>query len=504
MRRSLLLVMVVSLVTAFGTVGWAGPLSSQGPKLASSALSPFGTCTTDVIQTGTFYANTEVEPWVDVNPTNPDNIVATWQQDRWDNGGSRGLVAGVSMDGGATWTQVVIPGLSRCSGSETWIRASDPWLSFAPNGDLYHISLSTSGGITAAGLPDSSMLVSKSTDGGLSWGSPVTLIADRGPSILNDKEAITADPNDQNGDTAYAVWDRITSAGPMPQPTPETFENAIGFRGPVWFSRTTNGETWEPARMIFDPGAVDQTIGNQIVVLPTSTGGDLLDFFNLIFNFSNAGGTRGFNVAFLRSEDQGATWSRTPTIVDKMFRAQVRDPDTNQALRTADFNPEVAVDPATGNLYAVWQDRRFNGRAEVAFTMSTDGGKTWTRTMRINTGSKDAQGFLPQVHVASDGTVGVLFYDFRNEVAGTPNTLSTDAWLIHCHPGTQDCAQASSWAETHVDGPFNAREYPDAGGFFPGDYLGLSAPAAGGGFAALYIKPGGTVNTADALYASVG
>ena len=48
----------------------------------------------------TNFANTEVEPWVDVNPTNPDNIVATWQQDRWSDGGSRGLVAGVSTNGG--------------------------------------------------------------------------------------------------------------------------------------------------------------------------------------------------------------------------------------------------------------------------------------------------------------------------------------------------------------------------------------------------------------------
>ena len=39
-----------------------------------------------------------------VNPTNPANVVAVWMQDRF-----RGLVAGVSLDGGATWRQVVLP-----------------------------------------------------------------------------------------------------------------------------------------------------------------------------------------------------------------------------------------------------------------------------------------------------------------------------------------------------------------------------------------------------------
>jgi hypothetical protein len=42
--------------------------------------------------------------------------------------------------------------------------------------------------------------------------------------------------------------------------------------GATWFSRTTDGgQTWEPARPIFDPGGNSQTIGNQIVVLPDGT-----------------------------------------------------------------------------------------------------------------------------------------------------------------------------------------------------------------------------------------
>jgi hypothetical protein len=491
----LLVLSVGAMVPASG-----GLYLATFPVLASAPVSPFAGCTADAGSPGTSYPDTEVEPWLDVNPTNPDNVVAVWQQDRWSNGGSRGLVAGVSTNGGVAWTQVVIPGLSACSGSPTWIRASDPWVSFAPNGHLYHISLSTTGGITfEAGFPASAMLVSKSTDGGLSWGAPVTLIQDSGPNVLNDKQTITADPHDAS--YVYAVWDRLEATpGGRAEPV-EVFQHAIGFRGPTWFARTTDGgATWEPARMIYDPGTVNQTIGNQIVVLPN---GDLLDFFDLIYNFKNAHGVRGFNVAFLRSSDRGATWTPKAQIVDKLFRVTVRDPDTGAAVRTADFNLDVAVDPASGALYAVWQDGRFSGltRSDIAFTTSTDGGATWAPTVRLSVSSNNRSAFLPSVHVAADGTVGVSFYDFRNHVTGA-STLATDHWLIHCHPGLVDCTSPASWSETHVAGPFDTRNFPVAGGYFPGDYLGLAS--IGSRFGTLFIRSGATPNTADAFFATVG
>src|SRR4029453_8057538 len=107
--------------------------------------------------------------------------------------------------------EVVIPKLSVCSGNGSYLRASDPWLSFAPNGDLYHISLSANGGITAAGFPNSAILVSKSTDGGTTWGDPITRKENNGQNILKRKESGTADPTDSR--FAYAVWDRLDNAG---------------------------------------------------------------------------------------------------------------------------------------------------------------------------------------------------------------------------------------------------------------------------------------------------
>ena len=489
-------VTAVALLAAVGTlaagVAWASTFTASTPTKVSGA-SPFASCTADSGQTGTNFANTEVEPWVDVNPTNPDNIVATWQQDRWSDGGSRGLVAGVSTNGGNSWSEVVIPKLSVCSGNSSYLRASDPWLSFAPNGDLYHISLSANGGITAAGFPNSAILVSKSTTGGTSWGDPIALKTDKGPNILNDKESVTADPT--NANYAYAVWDRLDNAGNA-DPV-QVFLHALGSRGPTWFSRTTNGgASWEPARMIYDPGEINQTIGNQVVVLPN---GDLLDFFDLIFSFKNSHKIRGFNVAFIRSSDKGATWSGAK-VIDKLNRVTVRDPDTGQAVRTADFNPDVAVDSVNGNLYAVWQDGRFSSgtRSDIAFTMSTDGGNTWSSTVKLDQNSAGTSAFLPSVEVGADGTVGVSYYDFRNNTPASG--LPTDHWFLHCHSG---CSDPVNWAENHVDGGFDTEKFPTPGGaFFPGDYLGLTT--IGDRFGSLYIKSGSTTPSADAWWATVG
>src|SRR5215218_7957052 len=206
----------------------------------------------------------------------------------------------------------------------------------------------------------------------------ITLIEDTSATVLNDKVALTADPT--NANFAYAVWHRLEF--PKERASAAAAESALGFRGPTWFARTTNGGvSWEKARMIYDPGQINQTIGNQIVVLPN---GDLLNVFDLIYNFKNTNKVRGYNVAVMRSTDKGLTWSK-PTIVSKLGQVQVKDPDTGQLVRTGDILPDVAVDetigtPTSGNLYLVWQDALFSGGARngIAFSKSTDGGRTWS------------------------------------------------------------------------------------------------------------------------------
>ena len=174
-----------------------GALTLVGPT------DPFAECST-AGQVGTNYPNSQVEPRVAVDPSNPAHIVGVWQQDRWSNGGAQGIVAAVSFDGGLHWREVVIPGLTACSGG-TIQRASDPWVSIGPTGTVFVSSLAVNLDATGQTL-NSSILVSRSTNGGITWGPPTTVITD-GPNYMDDKESITADPVNQN--LVYAVWDRI-------------------------------------------------------------------------------------------------------------------------------------------------------------------------------------------------------------------------------------------------------------------------------------------------------
>jgi hypothetical protein len=457
---------------------FAGSLIA-GPLVQVSGSSPFATCTADNVggQSGTNYLNSEVEPWIDVNPDNPDNIVGIWQQDRWSNGGSRGLVAGVSLDGGATWATVPIPGISSCTGGD-YQRASDPWVSFGPTGTLYQLSLSFNDYDFAHAL-----LASRSTDGGVTWSAPVAVKTDTAAAVFNDKQSITADPLDPS--LVYAVWDRLEY--PNENANVKAAFHALGYRSSTWFARSTDGGlTWEPARQILDPGGPNQIIGNQIVVLPN---GDLVNVFDLVYNTKNAHKVRGLNVAIIRSTDKGATWSE-PIIVAKLQTVYITDPETGAYIRTEDILPEIAVDPGSGQLYVVWQDARFSGfqNDSIALSASTDGGFTWSAPIKVNQTptnlpAGDQQAFTPSVSVASDGTVGVTYYDFRNN---TPDaTLLTDYLAVHCHGG---CANAANWGDELqlTVTSFNMNQAPYAGGRFVGDYAGLAV--SGNDFMALFSQ----------------
>src|SRR5262249_13494665 len=188
-----------------------------------------------------------------------------------------------SFDGGATWT-ISQPAYSACEGGE-FLRATDPWVTFGADGTVHQIGIATTGGVFASGSANA-ILASRSTDGGRTWSAPATLIRDA-EAAFNDKDAITADPNDAR--FVYAVGDRILPGG----------------GGPTWLARTVNGgATWEAARAIYDPGAGQQTIGNLVRVLPDGT------VVNLCAHLF--GSDENVTAAFLeviRSTDHGVTWS---------------------------------------------------------------------------------------------------------------------------------------------------------------------------------------------------
>jgi hypothetical protein len=477
----------LAALTLFALQAGAAPFT-EGPLVQVSGASPIpAACIGDnnASSTSVNNYNTEVEPFVMVDPSNPNVLIGTWQQDRWNDGGSRGIVTARSTNGGASWTINANTKSSVCTGGTAanggdYERASDPWVAISPNGTAYLMTLSVTQEPGGFGSHPNAMLVMRSTNGGASWGNPTTLIRDENQNVLNDKNSMTADPNDSN--FAYAVWDRLASptSGNNNQ---NAFENSIDFSGDVWFSRTTNGgASWEPARKIYKNGQIAQTIGNVIVVEPTTGGfnGELVDIFNQIRFRKNSSDSRGLFISAIRSTDHGATWTQKEVTIAPFPRGIVADPDDGRAHRTGDINPEAAVDPNTGAIYVVWQDSSFGPRSSIALSRSTDGGLTWSTPIKVNATPTNIalgnqQAFTPMVSVRNDGTVAVSYYDFRNNTADGGATTPTDAWLVHCHAATESCTSSSSWDEEirTTDTSFDSRQAPVARGFFLGDYEGL-------------------------------
>ncbi|MGH3319835.1 MAG: maleylpyruvate isomerase N-terminal domain-containing protein [Streptosporangiaceae bacterium] len=132
-------------------------------------------------------------------------------------------------------------------------------------------------------------------------------------------------------------------------------------------------------------------------------------------------------------------WSGDPApYLDHRLRSRIRgfspggveDPETGHAVRTGDIIPEVTVDHDSGAIYLVWQDARFGPRSSVAFSQSLDGGQTWSAPIKVNATPTDIpegnqQAFTPMVRVSSDGTIGVSYYDFRNNTAARTRSAPT-------------------------------------------------------------------------------
>jgi hypothetical protein len=507
--RNILLALATAVaVCAAATGASAGPFA-VAPLVLASGPSPFAGCTVGAAPGSVLYPNAEEEPWVDVNPANPLNLIAVWQQDRWSDGGAHGLVTAVSHDGGLTWTET-FPHFSTCAGGTAanggaYDRSSDPWVSFGPDGTAYQVSLSFNALDSV-----NAVLASKSNDGGGTWSEPWTIIRDSGNRdvsyAFNDKESVTADA--LQAGYAYAAWDRFVTPSGTSRESIEGLIHSASFREPIWFSRTTDGgATWEPARKIYDKSEFNGTIGSQIVV---AKNGDLLDFFTEFLIHKNAHGSRGEWMSVIRSTDKGVTWSKDSLKIAPSRERVAFDPDTGRNIRAEGGLPEVAIDRASGALYIVWQDASFSGVDEIAFSMSTDNGHTWSTPIKVNQTPRnptaaDEQAFVPAVHVTPDGTVAVTYYDFRNN-DGSPG-VPTDYWIVHCHSA---CTSPGSWTGNEsrlTTSSFDIEQAPAARGpfgYFLGEYEGLTN--VGNAFAPLFIavNNGNAANRTDVFTTTAG
>jgi hypothetical protein len=457
----------VAAVTAMVTTACLAATAAAGPYTIGADVKVNGGSTLTSCPFGASddfpaaYDNTEVEPQVAVNPTNPAQITGVSQQDRWPDGGARGLSSWRSNTGGASWGKLADVPWSACQGGpQRFGRVTDPWVSYDKAGTAYFIGQP----IDSAALGISAISVTSTT--GSTWRPPQILIEDEGSRFIsNDKVSITGDPT--RAGYAYATWLRFVHPAEGGN-SPVADNRSFAFRGEPMFSRTTDGgATWSVPVAMRESNSYFQ--GNQIAVAPDGT---LYNVAANLFRGALAGGNATY-MSVSRSNDAGLHWS-SPVQIAPIRTAQLFVPDDNTPIRAEDYIPDIAISPTNGDIYVVWSDGLGTPINKVVMVKSTDGGRHWSGPTVVSTGGPNAQAYNHSIEVTAAGTVVLTYWDDRNNALGD-GIATTDVWLRHSHTG------AATWAaEQHLYGPFDHYQAPMSffapgvpRGLFLGDYMGL-------------------------------
>lgn len=525
-------------IVTLGALGLGQSASAADDAIVPiSGLSPYppGVDCNVTPQTGTVWRNNETEPYMDVDFGRPDRMAAIVHQDRWSNGSAQSTATFYSDDGGETWNLADTP-ITRCSdglqsGPESFDRASDPWLTVTPgeldgdddddadSGAIFHqMNLMTDRLPPFTGELRSAYSMLRSTDGGKTW-SDAIVVSNRTEfepgAPFNDKNTMTADPIKKR--FVYGTWQLLRDVLPDDD---SAIPIQLFFSDTFFIRSSDKGRSWEPARAIYkirndvdllaaagiDPEVTPvlgaQNIGHQIVVLPD---GRLVNVSRASFLTT---GPNFFERVIIRSFDNGKTWEQKAKIIpsttvggfvalDGELQAATGGAISN-TTRSAGSIPDIAVNRTNGHMYVVWQDvdptLSFIG---VFMSVSKDGGDTWSPQITVGGGDPSADGGisfaqLPAVHVADDGTVGVIFFDDRNDVACPDLSLTNEEnpecftllpdGSVKAGPFDHDWffktfdADLNLLSEERVTlESFDLRQAPIARGYFPGDYVNCSS-----------------------------
>jgi len=429
----------VALVAALTVVATEAALASavSVDTQQLSRSSPFsGPCTENLGFSPGFAQETSVA----VNPRNSKSVLVSWIAD----GRATDLVM-ASRDGGHSFSRILVPGLSACTGGSAKA-ASDPGVSFTADGRTAFFSAIVAN-FTSPTDPESAttgMLVSRSSDGGFSWADPTLIQPFTGD--FWDLPRLTPDPRDPK--RAFYAYN-VRSGD----------EFAVGHT--VLSTTKNGGKSWSAPRTIYDPHTPDSWPAiNKVLV---NRDGSLL-LVTALVNGTAPGPDP--NTAYnatqqlaLRSNDGGRTWSRPVTIGDTSGQ-RVADPVTGAVINAYGTYPSQTVAP-NGDIYVSWP-RSGATSSQVVVARSTNDGRSWKqRAFKVA-----GQVTLPTVEVADDGTVGVLYYEIAPKSAN-------GNWPTRVKVATSR-DNGRHWSHTTVDRPFNLLSAGNDARpcCFLGDYLG--------------------------------
>jgi hypothetical protein len=423
------------------------------------------------------------EPDIEVDPANPLHMIASSN-----DYGSCCDQYYTTFDGGATWST------GNMSIEKPQKIGSDPVTVFdRKHNTAIHASLSFSvqhqAGVQAC---DGDLLVSPSTDGGLSWLKPVVIDDGIGcdlskTQLFNDKEWIVTDnyPTSPFYGRTYVTWSKFASA------------NGGYVSSAIWEAHSDDGGfSWSKPQEISGSnatlcglqvaGPAGQCDQNQFSVPTIAPNGTVYVAFENEQNaaLQESGEVGEDQYLLVRSTNGGVTWSSPSFVVglEDGSRDYPRNVNGRQTLTgyqvRVNSAGNIVASPTDGKLYLVFADNR-NGTHDSAspvtnvdvFVMSSsNGGTTWTSPVQVDTGAGDQ--WFPWVEVnPTNGRIGVLYHD-----RGASNGALYTTALSEGTPGALAKTTVSTAPSNPTNSIFFQAHAPgcDKCATFHGDYINVS------------------------------
>jgi hypothetical protein len=298
----------------------------------------------------------------------------------------------VSSDGGASWTQTPLP----APRGEAICYAPD--VAFDADGTLYMSFVTLRG---RGNVPNAAWLVT-SEDGGKTLSAPRRVLG-----RLVFQVRLATDPAAPR--RVYVSWVQGSevgiyrfSAGGAPIQTMRSDDGGATWGAPVQVSSPRRARVLAPTPAV---GA-----GGELYVLYLDLGEDRLDYEGAHDGRGGPPYPGRWQLVLARSRDRGATWQES--VVE---RALV--PSERLIAFIPPF-PSLAVDRASGRLYAAFHDGRL-GDADVWLWTLARGARTWSGPTRVNdTARRDGTSqYLPKLATAPGGRLDVMYYDRRGDGA---------------------------------------------------------------------------------------
>jgi hypothetical protein len=392
------------------------------------------------------------ETSIAVDPTNGNKMTIGWRQFNTVNSNFRQGGWGYTTDGGTTWTfpGVLEPGVFR----------SDPVTGSDETGTFFYLSLLSS-------FCDN---IWRSTNGGQSW---TELQAD-GAAGGGDKEWFTIDKTGGMGhgfqyqawstaaECSFGQFSRSTDGGvtwqsPLGIPNSPVWGTldvatngnlfiggAAGFSSPFYCIRSSNAQnpgvtpTFDQVTQVNLGGSLDfgDTINpggleGQLFLAVDRSGGPTNNNIYMLASVQPTGFNTGTDVMFVRSTDGGLTFSAPHRIND--------DPVNHNKWH---WFGTLSVAP-NGRIDSVWLDTRNaenNTDSQLFYSFSTDGGVTWAPNVAVSNSFTPFEGYPQQnkigdyITIVSDNTGGNVAYPATFNFNPNTDQHEEDVYYVRVAP----------------------------------------------------------------------